>query len=70
MNTDNQLLNAATAAQWCALSVSTLAKMRLSGRGPAYVKLGRRVAYRPEDLSAWISEHRHRSTSEYDTKTC
>lgn len=47
------------------LSVSTLAKMRLSGEGPAYSKLGRRVVYRPEDIETWIASNRYRSTSEY-----
>lgn len=47
-------------------STSTLAKMRLTGTGPVYVKLGRKVAYRLEDLEAWVAENRFRSTSEYD----
>lgn len=47
-------------------STSTLAKMRLSGTGPVFVKLGRRVAYRLEDVEAWVVENRFRSTSEYD----
>ena len=47
-------------------STSTLAKMRLTGAGPVYVKLGRKVAYRLEDLEAWVAENRFRSTSEYD----
>ncbi len=47
-------------------SPATLAKMRLYGTGPVFVKLGRRVAYRQEDLEAWVAENRFRSTSEYD----
>ena len=47
-------------------SPATLAKMRLYGTGPVFVKLGRRVAYRLEDLEAWVAENRFRSTSEYD----
>ncbi|WP_290480558.1 MULTISPECIES: helix-turn-helix transcriptional regulator [unclassified Hyphomonas] len=46
-------------------SVSTLAKMRLTGTGPVYVKLGRRIAYRIEDLESWVLTNRFRSTSEY-----
>ena len=49
------------------LSVSTLAKMRLYGTGPAYSKLGRRVVYRPADLDSWIEANRFNSTSEYAT---
>ena len=33
---------------------STLAHWRHERRGPAYVKLGNRVAYRGGDLNAWI----------------
>lgn len=35
-------------------SPSALATWRHEGRGPAYVKLGARVAYRGEDLNDWI----------------
>jgi hypothetical protein len=46
------------------LSESTLAKLRLSGYGPAYCKLGRRVLYQPHDLDAWLAQHRRQSTSD------
>jgi predicted DNA-binding transcriptional regulator AlpA len=46
-------------------SVSTLAKMRLTGAGPVFVKLGRRIAYRIEDVESWVLSNRFRSTSEY-----
>ena len=62
---DKSVLNAAEAADWLGLSVSTLAKMRLAGSGPLYSKLGRRVVYRREDIEDWVAAHRCRSTSEY-----
>ena len=34
---------------------STLAHWRSEGRGPAYVKIGARVAYRGTDLNAWLA---------------
>ena len=34
---------------------STLAHWRSEGRGPAFVKLGARVAYAGKDLNRWIS---------------
>jgi predicted DNA-binding transcriptional regulator AlpA len=68
MNTKTSLLDAPRAAEWTGLSTSTLAKLRLTGKGPTYIKLGRRVAYRPEDLDQWIEANRVRSTSEYATK--
>ena len=70
MNTkiNSALLDASRASGWTGLSTSTLAKLRLSGKGPAYAKLGRRVVYKIDDLEAWIEAHRHQSTSEYVTK--
>jgi predicted DNA-binding transcriptional regulator AlpA len=65
MNDTPSLLDAQNAAKWVGLSASTLAKLRLTGNGPAYSKLGRRVVYRIDDLDKWIASHRHRSTSEY-----
>ena len=66
MNIENPLvLNTEQVADRLGLSTSTLAKMRLSGGGPAYSKLGRRVVYRPEDLETWIAANRFQSTSEY-----
>ena len=69
MNTQiSTMLNSALAAEYLQLSVSTLAKMRLKGTGPAYAKLGRRVVYRLQDLDVWVAEHCHNSTSEYQTR--
>jgi predicted DNA-binding transcriptional regulator AlpA len=66
--TISALLNARKAADWTGLSASTLAKLRLSGDGPTYAKLGRRVVYRLHDLETWIEAHRFKSTSEYCAK--
>ena len=54
-------------AAFLRLGRSTLSKMRLSGRGPAYVKAGRSVTYRREDVLAWLREQRRRSTSDTGT---
>lgn len=62
------LLDAQKAADWTGLSTSTLAKLRLSGDGPTYAKLGRRFVYSIDDLEAWIEAHRFKSTSEYGAK--
>ena len=66
MITENPIVSRAEkVADLLGLSKSTLAKMRLSGDGPIYSKLGRRVVYRPEDVDAWVASRRFRSTSEY-----
>ena len=57
-------VNVEAAAVLTGLSVSTLNKLRIYGEGPAYLKLGRRVAYDVADLNAWLASKRRRSTSE------
>jgi predicted DNA-binding transcriptional regulator AlpA len=41
----------------CVLRCSerTLERLRLTGRGPQYVKTTRRVLYRESDLEAWLA---------------
>ncbi len=58
------LLNQREAAAVLRLSERTLERFRLSGDGPLYVKAGRRVAYRHEDLDRWVSDRVRTSTSE------
>jgi excisionase family DNA binding protein len=36
---------------------ATLAQWRYKGTGPAYVKVGRHVRYRREDVDTWLAEH-------------
>jgi hypothetical protein len=70
MNSALTVLDATQAASRVGLSVSTLAKLRLRGGGPAYCKLGRRVIYRPDDLEAWLEKNRRCSTSDTGKGTC
>jgi len=58
------VVDAKAAAERLGLSISTLAKLRLAGTGPAYCKLGRRVVYRLEALEAYLAANERRSTSE------
>jgi len=59
-----RVLRTAQAAEYVGLSASTLEKFRLNGSGPVYQKAGPKiVVYRPEDLDAWLSSQRRRSTS-------
>ncbi|MEQ8399237.1 DNA-binding protein [Thalassobaculum sp.] len=58
-------LRAPAAAVYLSLSASTLAKMRLRGDGPLYMKAGPRVVlYDAVDLDAWLESRKRRSTSE------
>jgi hypothetical protein len=36
------------------VSVHTLKKWRIQGRGPAYVKFARHIQYRIESVAAWL----------------
>ena len=38
--------------------------LRVIGGGPHFVRLGRAVLYRLEDLETWIASNRRRTTSE------
>ncbi|MDO8379217.1 AlpA family transcriptional regulator [Phenylobacterium sp.] len=58
-----KLLNVNEAAERLGVSVSYLNKMRLTGAGPPFVKLGARVCYDQPDLSAWIEGQKRRSTA-------
>jgi predicted DNA-binding transcriptional regulator AlpA len=58
------LLNQREAAEFLRLSERTLERFRLTGDGPPYVKAGRRVVYRREDLDRWIEDHVRNNTSE------
>jgi predicted DNA-binding transcriptional regulator AlpA len=59
------LLDAKAAAQRLGLAASTLAKWRVTGSGPRFLKVGRKVLYRDSDLTAWVEAQRcYVSTSE------
>ncbi len=57
-------LDAEAAAQHLGIASSTLAKLRMSGDGPVFCKLGRRVVYRVDDLNSWLESNIRRSTSD------
>jgi predicted DNA-binding transcriptional regulator AlpA len=63
-----RVIPASAAALLVGLSQSTLAKLRLTGNGPPYCKLGRRVVYRREDLEAWLESRIARDTSDADAR--
>jgi excisionase family DNA binding protein len=62
------LKNAQEAAGYLGLSKSTLAKLRLTGDGPHYVRLGRRVLYDVADLDSWIAARKRSSTSDAEVQ--
>jgi predicted DNA-binding transcriptional regulator AlpA len=59
------LLNTFQASQQTGLARATLAKLRVFGGGPKFLKLGAKVLYEAAELEAWIAtRQRMRSTSE------
>ena len=63
------LLTPQQLAARCGLALSTLAKMRLRGDGPTYVKIGAAVRYRDDDVQTWLAaQPRRRSTSDLQAK--
>ena len=58
------LLTQREAAAQLRLSQRTLERFRVSGGGPTYVKAGRLVRYREQDLEKWIVSRIVGSTSE------
>ena len=52
------------AAEQLGLSPRNLEALRVRGGGPRYLKLGRRVLYRPDDLANWEEKHARQSTSD------
>lgn len=60
-----RLLTTAELARYLGRAASSLEKDRVSGRlGLPFVRLGRLVRYRPEDVEAWVAARRVHSTSE------
>lgn len=52
------------AAAYTGIAKSTLEKLRVTGGGCPYIRIGRVVLYDPDDLDRWLASHRRRSTSD------
>jgi excisionase family DNA binding protein len=59
-----RLLTPKEAADRLRVSESWLAKARMRGDGPPYVRLGRNIRYAEDELAQWMRAHRRLSTSE------
>jgi hypothetical protein len=57
--------NTQGAADHLACSVSYLEKRRVSGGGPRFLKIGKAVRYKIEDLDAFAKGCEHGTTAEY-----
>ncbi|MBV9985737.1 MAG: helix-turn-helix domain-containing protein [Bradyrhizobium sp.] len=61
---DDALLHPRDAARMLNVSTSWLAKARLTGNGPRFVKIGRAVRYANSSLREYIKSRTRGSTSE------
>jgi hypothetical protein len=61
--TTSPWLDTARAARYCGYGVGTLERYRISGAGPVYSRVGRRVLYHRDDLDQWLRLGLRRSTS-------
>jgi predicted DNA-binding transcriptional regulator AlpA len=65
----SSLMRPPEAAEYTGLAASTLAKCRVKGTGPMYIRLSARaVGYLKADLDSWLAAKRCQSTSEYPAK--
>jgi excisionase family DNA binding protein len=62
---EHKLMTTSQAADYMELKPSTLEVWRVYGKGPRFMKLGKAVRYRMEDLNAFLEESVKSSTSEY-----
>jgi predicted DNA-binding transcriptional regulator AlpA len=63
----DRVLNQKEAATLLGVSARTLERLRLTGTGPRFAKVGGRlIRYRPSDLADYIECNLHISTSETD----
>lgn len=62
----SDLLDETKAARYCHLSKKTLQAWRSAKHEnqPPFIKLGRRVFYRPSDLEAWINSNIQHASSQ------
>ena len=65
------LMDAAEVSEYLGVPTGTLANWRYQHRGPAFVRVGRHVRYRVEDVGTWLAnraaggEFEHPSRSDF-----
>jgi predicted DNA-binding transcriptional regulator AlpA len=62
------LLTQREAASFLRLSERTLERLRVSGLGPKYARVGRSIRYNQLEIEEWIVRQMVRSTSEGESK--
>ena len=65
---DNEFVPVGIAAEIAFFSVSAMNKLRFTGEGPAFCKVGKSVRYKVGDVRAWLESKRVTSTASYPRK--
>ena len=60
----DRLLDQNEVAKLLGLSARTLERLRVTGTGPQFIRIGRLVRYRPCDLADYVDRNLRNSTSE------
>jgi predicted DNA-binding transcriptional regulator AlpA len=62
----DRLMTVVETAAYLRVSKSYLDKARLSGDGPRFIKIGRKIVYRVIDVDDWLQQRQFHSTSQYE----
>lgn len=60
----DSLIEPCTLAARLGTTERSLSEWRITGRGPKFIRVGRRVRYRPEAVDNWLLSNEHASTLE------
>lgn len=66
--TKRHILRPRDAAFVLQLSVRAVNKMRIDGRGPKFIKIGRHVRYAPRDLGIWLQAQHQKVREDFSIK--
>lgn len=58
------LLTPPSLAERLEVTERTLSEWRITGRGPAFIRVGKTVRYRPSAVDTWLLSQEHQSTAE------
>ena len=64
---NDTLITADTLANRWNLTPATLSQWRWNGRGPTFLKIGRRIFYRPQDVEHFEGQQVRHNTSQNST---
>tara|TARA_R110002110_G_scaffold415612_7_gene652406 strand:- start:223374 stop:223583 length:210 start_codon:yes stop_codon:yes gene_type:complete len=60
-----ELFDTSETAQRLRVTRAALAKWRVAGDGPTFLRCGRKILYRASDIETWLASREYASTSAY-----